>query len=200
MASPSNAAGVSYVEWGAVIAGTVLATALSFILLQFGSGLGLSFAQSAKGEAEKVRWLIIISGLWLLWVQVTASMIGGYLAGRMRRPMAGATAHENEVRDGTHGLLVWATGTVVTIAGAAFVAFLSALAPEHAAEVQNQLQADVTKDFTRTAGLIFGFATAAISLVSGAAAWWAGTVGGDHRDEEVDFSSHVSFRTNKKRK
>ena len=32
----------SYVEWGAVLAGAVLAASLSFVLLTFGTGIGLS--------------------------------------------------------------------------------------------------------------------------------------------------------------
>ena len=185
---------VSYVEWGAVIAGTVLATAISAILLQFGSGLGLSASKEWAGEPERIRWLIIASGLWLLWVQVTAAMAGGYLAGRMRRPLEVSNTHESEVRDGAHGLLVWASGTVVTIAGLAFMAFLAALAPQHAAEAQAQMDAGTTHHFAKVAGLIFGFGATATSMVAAVAAWWAATLGGDHRDRSVDFSRYLSFR------
>jgi hypothetical protein len=40
-------------------------------------------------------------------------MAGGYLAGRMRRRALDASEHESDVRDGTHGLLVWALGTLL---------------------------------------------------------------------------------------
>jgi len=50
----------------------------------------------------------------------------------------------------------------------------------------------------RNTAIIFAFITGATSIVSAAAAWWAGTVGGDHRDQGTDFSTHFSFRTIKK--
>ena len=40
-------------------------------------------------------------------------MAGGYLTGRMRRRFHDATEHESDVRDGAHGLLVWAGALVV---------------------------------------------------------------------------------------
>jgi hypothetical protein len=53
-------------------------------------------------------------------------MAGGYLTGRMRRRAFDATPHESDVRDGTHGLLVWALGTLLgaalAIAGVSGVA------------------------------------------------------------------------------
>ena len=40
-------------------------------------------------------------------------MAGGYLTGRMRRRFNDATEHESDVRDGAHGLLVWAGALVI---------------------------------------------------------------------------------------
>jgi hypothetical protein len=42
VASRVEAAGLSFVEWGAVFAGAVLSAALSFVLLAFGAAIGLS--------------------------------------------------------------------------------------------------------------------------------------------------------------
>jgi hypothetical protein len=41
-------------------------------------------------------------------------MAGGYLTGRLRRRFNDATEHESDVRDGAHGLIVWAGGLVVS--------------------------------------------------------------------------------------
>ena len=41
-ATRTDAVGASFVEWGAVFAGAVLAAALSFVLLTFGTAIGLS--------------------------------------------------------------------------------------------------------------------------------------------------------------
>ncbi|MBC9247517.1 hypothetical protein H4P12_12545 [Paracoccus sp. 11-3] len=39
--------------------------------------------------------------------------LGGYIAGRMRTPVPGIGADEVAARDGTHGLTVWAVGTLL---------------------------------------------------------------------------------------
>lgn len=110
-----------YVDWPAIFAGAALAVALSFVLLTFGSAIGLSSVSFEPREGVSLFWLGIVSGLWFLWVAVTAFAAGGYLAGRLRRPVAGASLDETETRDGAHGLIVWATavllGAVLAISG-----------------------------------------------------------------------------------
>jgi hypothetical protein len=108
-----SAGDAGYVDWGAILAGTALAVALSFVLLTFGSAIGLSIASFEPGEGVSLRWMAIASGIWFLWVAITSFAAGGYLAGRMRRPAAGAGIDESEARDGAHGLVVWAMGALV---------------------------------------------------------------------------------------
>jgi hypothetical protein len=116
------AEGRSYVDWGAVIAGAVLATAIGFILLAFGAALGLSFASPYRGVEESSLWLFAIgAAIWLIWVQASAYMAGGYLAGRMRKRHFDATPTEVEVRDGAHGLVVWALGVLISAAVAGMI-------------------------------------------------------------------------------
>ena len=100
----TNARPSSYVECGAVFAGAILACAISLVLLQFGSAIGLSVAGIARYEGDRRIWQVIIAGAWALWVQLMSSMSGAYLAGRMRTPMENAASHESEIRDGAHGL------------------------------------------------------------------------------------------------
>ncbi len=104
----------SYVDWSAVLAGGVFAMALGFLLISFGAGLGLSLTSPYRGEGVSVAWLAIATGIWFAWVMVTSFGAGGYLAGRMRRRAGDATAPEVEACDGTHGLMVWATGVLVS--------------------------------------------------------------------------------------
>lgn len=103
----------SYVDWPAIVAGIVLAAALSLLLLTFGSAIGLGFADFRAGEGVSPIWIGIAAALWLLWVQISSFMAGGYLTGRLRRRHGGATEHEVDVRDGAHGLLVWAGALLV---------------------------------------------------------------------------------------
>ena len=103
----------SYVDWPAIFAGTLLATAVSFVLLTFGTALGLSLTSAYKGEGMSVMGFAIAAALWLLWVQISSFFAGGYLAGRMRRRVGDASEEESDLRDGAHGLTVWALGVLI---------------------------------------------------------------------------------------
>ncbi|MEO8759238.1 MAG: hypothetical protein ABI398_15970 [Devosia sp.] len=103
----------SYIDWAAVIGGIVLASAISLLLLTFGSAIGLSFTSFRTFSGVSPIWVAIAAASWLLWVEVSSFMAGGYLAGRMRRRFHDATEHESDVRDGAHGLLVWAGALVL---------------------------------------------------------------------------------------
>ena len=106
-------ASLGYVDWAAIFAGTVVALAVSVVLFTFGSAIGLSMVSFEPRDGASLFWLAIVSGLWFIWVAVTSFGAGGYLAGRLRRPAPGASVDEIEVRDGSHGLLVWATGALL---------------------------------------------------------------------------------------
>jgi hypothetical protein len=103
----------SYVDWPAIFAGIVLATAISIIFLAFGSALGLSFVNFNAAPDVSPVWVAIAAASWLIWVQVSSFMAGGYLTGRLRRRANDATEHEVDIRDGAHGLIVWAGASVI---------------------------------------------------------------------------------------
>ncbi|MEX0694166.1 MAG: hypothetical protein WD075_06970 [Rhodospirillales bacterium] len=100
-------------DWAAILAGSIFALAFSFLLIEFGVSLGLSLTSPYRGEGVSASWLAIAAGIWFVWVTVTGFGAGGYLVGRMRRRAGDATSAEVEVRDGIHGLMVWATGALV---------------------------------------------------------------------------------------
>lgn len=183
----------SYIEWGTIIGGTVLACAVSTILLQFGAAVGLTQIDSAASADANISPAFVLgTGIFLLWVQTMASLCGGYLAGRMRAPLATATEHEKEMRDGVHGLLVWATSTLAVVVAAGIVAAIAGLTtPAPVSEAA--AVADIAVMDEKVA-LIYAFFAGAISLVSGVLSWWAATVGGDHRDQGTDHSKYFSFR------
>jgi hypothetical protein len=110
VAKPDNS---SYVDWPAIIAGIVLASAISLVLLSFGSAIGLSFVNFRAGPDVPMIWIAIAAATWLLWVEVSSFMAGAYLTGRLRRRHYDATEDEADVRDGAHGLLVWAGALVI---------------------------------------------------------------------------------------
>ncbi|WMT87279.1 hypothetical protein NO932_01370 [Pelagibacterium sp. 26DY04] len=104
----------SYVDWPAILAGGVVAAAISLVLLAFGSAVGLSLTDPFGREGVSLFWIAVAMALWVVWVQVSSLMIGGYLTGRMRKRNYDATEEESDIRDGFHGLLVWATAVVIT--------------------------------------------------------------------------------------
>ncbi len=102
-----------YVDWGAIIAGAALASAISILMFTFGTAIGLSMVSPWEGEGASTTAYFITLALWTLWVVVSSFMAGGYIAGRLRRRIGDSTEHESDVRDGSHGLLVWAVGLVL---------------------------------------------------------------------------------------
>jgi hypothetical protein len=104
----------SGVSWAAVIAGAFVAAALSLILLALGTGIGLSSVSPWSNVGASASTINKAAILWLIIIQIIASAMGGYLAGRLRTKWA--TIHTDEVyfRDTAHGFLVWAVGLVIT--------------------------------------------------------------------------------------
>src|SRR5450830_375475 len=109
-ATDLNQSGVS---WGAVFAGAAAAAALSFILLILGVGLGLSSMSPWSFNATAIGVSTIV---WLAFMQLAASGIGGYMAGRLRTKWTYVHADEVHFRDTAHGLLAWAVATLITVA------------------------------------------------------------------------------------
>jgi hypothetical protein len=98
-------------DWPAIIAGAMLAAAISFVMGAFGSAIGLSLTSTYDGQSPAVH--LIALTLWVLWVTVSSFAVGGYVAGRLRRRTPDVSPEEAEVRDGVHGLALWATSLVV---------------------------------------------------------------------------------------
>jgi hypothetical protein len=106
-------------SWSAAIAGAFAATAVSFIVIALGSGIGLSFA-SPYGAGPSAASLTIAAAVWLVMAQAFGFAAGGYLAARLRSPAYDGIAGETTFRDAAQGLVVWAIGVVAmaAIAGA----------------------------------------------------------------------------------
>lgn len=196
----------SYVDWPAIFGGAVLAGAISLVLITFGAAVGLSLTSPYEGEGMSLIWYTVAVGLWAVWVQVTAFGAGAYLTGRMRRRIGDATEHEVDVRDGAHGMLVWATGVLLS----AIVAFTglpnnagtdigrtvasqvesTEILPQRSLE-QAQTARPATPeqaaraDRVRKMGILTAFVTAAALLVSLAASVIAAGIGGNHRDQQT---------------
>lgn len=182
----------SYIEWSVIIAGAFVACAITTVLVQFGAVVGLTQISNQAGvDANITPGLVLGTGIWLLWVQLLSSLAGGYLAGRMRMPFAGATTHESDMRDGVHGLLVWAVSTMAVVVAVSLMSAVAAIADN---PTQDIVEAADVRTIEENATIIFAFFAAATSLVSGVVSWWAATIGGDHRDTRADHTRYFTFR------
>lgn len=97
---------VSHIDWSAILAGAAVGTGIAFVFSTFGAGLGLSVISPYEGEGSALAATLAV-GSWMLWTTVSSFMVGGYVAGRMRRRSPGVGADEAAIRDGIHGLTVW---------------------------------------------------------------------------------------------
>ena len=105
-----------YFEWGPVILGALGATAISVVLLTFGAALGLSVVSPYPYAGISAKGLAVLTGTYVALVTVASFGAGGYLAGRLRSPWAGAVGNEvteSHFRDGSYGFGVWALSVLL---------------------------------------------------------------------------------------
>ena len=119
----ASEAGRTPFSWSAAIAGAFAATAVTFIIVALGSGIGLSFA-SPYGSGASATSLTIGAAVWLVMAQTMGFAAGGYLAGRLRSPAYDGVIGETTFRDAAEGLVVWAIGVVAITALAGALGFL----------------------------------------------------------------------------
>ena len=130
--------GTSYVEWGAVFAGALAASAISFVLLTAGAAIGLSLVSPYESESY-ARLAASVAVFWAIAVPILSFLVGGYIAGRMRSAWEASASDEVQFRDGIHGLLVWS----LSIVAGGLLAFLAASTAAHTGA---QVAATATRD------------------------------------------------------
>ncbi|CAB3914049.1 MULTISPECIES: hypothetical protein [Achromobacter] len=134
-AIPPRESAVSAVSWAAVFAGAVIAAALSLALFAGGSGLGFLSVSPWGDEGMSAPAVGISIVAWMLFTQIVAYGIGGYVAGRLRTKWVDVHSDEIYFRDTAHGFLVWALSAVVSAAllGSALATLASGAAKAGAA-------------------------------------------------------------------
>ena len=81
---PTPGGPLSYIHWGPVFAGAVVAAAVWSVLMGFASAVGLMVVSPSPTWRDASVWLALLSGFWIIVVTVGSFMLGGYLAGRVR--------------------------------------------------------------------------------------------------------------------
>jgi len=115
----------SDLNWKSIIAGALGAAALSFVLLTFGTGLGLAVSSASPTWRDSSTALWVLSGVYLIFIAIVSFGLGGYITGRLRpRGAPVSDLRESEFRDGMNALVMWALAIVL----GAVLAILSARA------------------------------------------------------------------------
>jgi hypothetical protein len=110
-----------FLQWTPVVAGAVGAAAFSFILVTFGTAVGLGISSTSPTWRDASIALALLSGLYLILQALISFGFGGYIAGRARTRLEIAETDEIETRDGVHGLMAWALAVLVGAALAALI-------------------------------------------------------------------------------
>lgn len=110
---PVVASSGSAVSWGAVLAGAFVGAALSAMLMVGGSGFGLLAVSPWQNEGASGTTLAVGTIVWLLFTQIIAYGVAGYVTGRLRTRWLDTQRDEVYFRDTAHGLLVWAVSVVI---------------------------------------------------------------------------------------
>jgi hypothetical protein len=119
-------------QWTPIVVGAFVATALSLILISFGTALGLGMASAAPTWRDASVALWLLSGVFLIFQSLISFGCGGYFVGRVRPPYASAT-DDVETRDGLHGVAAWALAVLI---GAVLTALIASAANRPSATTQ----------------------------------------------------------------
>ena len=101
------------IQWGAIIAGAIAASALASVLHAFAAAIGISLSSTAPTWRDASTALLLLSGIYLILVALVSYGFGAFVSARLRAAPVG-TADDIEFRDGMHGLIVWALATLLT--------------------------------------------------------------------------------------
>lgn len=166
-----------YVDWGAIFAGAVVAAGASFVLTTFAGALGLGSISVGK-DGGVSTFGVILTGLFAAVSVVAVYMLGGYVAGRMRRPYGDGSRDEVTARDGLHGLVVWGLGMLVAGSLAASAIGGAVRTVGSVAETTVQTAGSAAGGLAQGAGQLAGGVVSGAGQALGGAAQGAGQAAG----------------------
>jgi len=164
----------SAVSWDAVLAGAAASVALLFVLVSLAAGLGLKMAPRWPTGLTAADFTPLVGAVFVA-CQVVASMLGGYLAGRLRTKWLHVHDHEVHFRDTAHGLLAWATSVVALLLLGALTASPPVSPPDTLAPAEVMRAGQIAAQIS----LFLGIG----ALTSAFAASVAAAIGGLRRDD-----------------
>ena len=97
-----------------LLGGAFVAAACYLILLALGAGFGLSAISPWSNVGESASTAGTVAIIWLIFIEVIAAALGGYLTGRLRTKWALIHTDEVYFRDTANGFLAWAIALVIS--------------------------------------------------------------------------------------
>jgi hypothetical protein len=141
----------TYLHWSPIFGGAIVAAAVSFVLISFGTGIGLAVASPSSTWRDTSSVLALLAGLWLLLTSLGSFGLGGDLAGHLRESWSAAEPDAVEFRDGIHGLLAWGLailmGAFLTLSASRMVAGRADLTAPTAATAEPLLAFELDRLF-----------------------------------------------------
>jgi hypothetical protein len=98
----------TFIDWPGVFVGVFISIAMSWLLLTFGSAVGLLAVSPYTFNADTAGTLTIAAAVWFALTQIYALGLGAYIAARLRPRAEGPNRDELGFRDAVSGLTVWA--------------------------------------------------------------------------------------------
>lgn len=102
--------------WGAILAGAFAAAGMTVILATLGTATGLAMVTPWSDSGVSAGTFKIAAGAYLVLTAIISSVVGGYIAGRLRSKWTDAPRQEVLFRDTAHGMVAWAFATVALVA------------------------------------------------------------------------------------
>jgi hypothetical protein len=156
------------VDWGAAIAGTVVAITIGFTLLVLGVAIGATAMNPWAGASEQAPAWSIGGGLWVVFSNLVALQIGAFVAARAAR----WPDHHGGV---LQGLVVWGLAflTLAGVAGFGVAGVLDGASLNETARGAVDAAQIATGEASRAAETLTPAETDAVQDAVAATAWWA---------------------------
>lgn len=159
------------IDWGAAIAGTVVAIAIGFVLLVLGVAIGATAINPWHGASEQAPAWTIGGGLWVIFSNLVAIQVGAFVAVHAAR---WPDHHDGMLQ----GMLVWALSFTVA-AGVLGFGVTGVLAGADGMSLQETASRAVdaaqaaTGEATGSAETLSPAETDAVQDAAALTAWWA---------------------------
>jgi hypothetical protein len=103
-----------YVDWPAIFGAVIISSASTMLLGAIGVALGLAAVSPWSHNNPSPTAMTVAAAAWFALSALYAGAVGGYIVGRLRKPVLDTTIEERENRDGLNALVVWGLGLLVT--------------------------------------------------------------------------------------